>query len=73
MMAINATVDEADPLLVKHNRTISKSTSQLALVGSRVCPIESLDFEYSSLSACHLLRPLRLSRVVSFCLYNAPN
>ncbi|PKU82223.1 putative chloride channel-like protein CLC-g isoform X1 [Dendrobium catenatum] len=44
-MAINAAVDETDPLLAKHNRTISKSTSQLALVGSRVCPIESLDFE----------------------------
>ncbi|PKU75369.1 hypothetical protein MA16_Dca027405 [Dendrobium catenatum] len=67
-MAINATVDETNPLLAKHNCTISKSTSQLALVGSHVCPIESLNFEYSSLSACHLLRPLHLSRVVSFCL-----
>lgn len=33
-----------DPLLVKNNRM--NTTSQLAIVGANVCPIESLDYEY---------------------------
>lgn len=33
-----------EPLLVKNNRM--NNTSQLAIVGAKVCPIESLDYEY---------------------------
>ena len=33
-----------EPLLVKNNRM--NTTSQLAIVGANVCPIESLDYEY---------------------------
>lgn len=32
-----------EPLLVKNNRL--NTTSQLAIVGANVCPIESLDYE----------------------------
>lgn len=35
------------PLLSSH-RSIPNSTSQVAIVGSHVCPIESLDYEYVS-------------------------
>lgn len=32
-----------DPLLLKNNRL--NTTSQIAIVGANVCPIESLDYE----------------------------
>ncbi|KAL0922287.1 hypothetical protein M5K25_006260 [Dendrobium thyrsiflorum] len=66
-MAIKAAVDETDPLLAKHNRTISKSTSQLALVGSRVCPIESLDFEIAEIELLNQDLRARNVRVEFFC------
>jgi hypothetical protein len=36
-----------EPLLVNNNRL--NTTSQLAIVGAKVCPIESLDYEYLSI------------------------
>ncbi|KAL8149758.1 hypothetical protein AgCh_006684 [Apium graveolens] len=40
--AVNGTSDETHPLL---HRSPSNVTSQVALVGSNLCPIESLDYE----------------------------
>jgi hypothetical protein len=34
-----------EPLLVKNNNRLN-TTSQVAIVGANVCPIESLDYEY---------------------------
>ncbi|XP_020594886.1 putative chloride channel-like protein CLC-g, partial [Phalaenopsis equestris] len=60
-MAIKAAADETEPLLVEH-----KSTSQLALVGSRVCPIESLDFEIAESVLVNQDRRARNGRVEIF-------
>lgn len=38
-----------EPLLLVNNIRMN-NTSQLAIVGANVCPIESLDYEYYSLS-----------------------
>lgn len=34
-----------EPLLLKNSRM--NNTSQLAIVGAKICPIESLDYEYA--------------------------
>lgn len=53
-MAVEATTDEESPLLDppdsvqlhRLRRSTSNTTSQVALVGANICPIESLDYEY---------------------------
>lgn len=45
----------AEPLLIDHpvnlRRLASNNTSQVAIIGSNLCPIESLDYEYESSSS----------------------
>ena len=37
-----------EPLLLPHDAKRTNQTSQLAIIGANVCPIESLDYEYYS-------------------------
>lgn len=55
------------PLLSSKSRV--NNTSQIAIIGANVCPIESLDYEYGSafLSANWLFSPSLNSYGVGFC------
>lgn len=58
-----------DELRVNLRRTASNATSQVALIGSNVCPIESLDFEYERLGLWYLFLLLFLLLLVfDLCL-----
>lgn len=43
-----------EPLLLKMRSSIINNTSQIAVVGANVSPIESLDYEYDSFLLLHL-------------------
>ncbi|THG04512.1 hypothetical protein TEA_010703 [Camellia sinensis var. sinensis] len=60
-----------EPLLVKSRRT--NTTSQIAIVGANVCPIESLDYEYYQAFAAYAGCNLVLAIVAAaLCAYIAP-
>lgn len=44
-----------EPLLLKNRKN---TTSQIAIVGANVSPIESLDYEYVFLTRCNFVRGL---------------
>ncbi|GMP39545.1 hypothetical protein CsSME_00010337 [Camellia sinensis var. sinensis] len=64
-----------EPLLVKSRRT--NTTSQIAIVGANVCPIESLDYEYAfnffAENLCHLLIWRLFCGEDNDCISNAKN
>ncbi|MQL83409.1 hypothetical protein Taro_015907 [Colocasia esculenta] len=62
--------DVKEPLLRKRNRN---TTSQIAVVGANVCPIESLDYEYylafAAFAGCNLILA---TFAAGICAYIAP-
>ena len=55
MATTNGDQDSVIVPLLSVQRTTPNSTSQVAIVGSKVCPIESLDYEYVSSNFFYLL------------------